>query len=740
MKQIQHVIFLVLLASSFSITAQSYLWPTDASKLITSNFCEFRPRHYHAAIDIKTWQKTGYKIFAIEDGYVYRIRVAATGYGKALYLHLNDGNYVVYAHLDGFSDALNAYSDSVRIANRSNILDTYPKAKRFPVKKGDFLGYTGETGIGVPHLHFEIRNSSHHPVNPLRYYSDQVEDTITPKSKFMAVIPQSSGTLINFQPDTLILPIKQSSKTEIEKPVYLTGKAYIALRSFDLANGASNGFDLYRAEMLINDSTVYKIAYNRFNYNETRLIEVDKNFSLHRKGYRVYHNFYKHPANKLPFYKNTATGGGLLSAKTLRNGKNDIVFRVYDFNNNLHEVRMTIIYHSPVMPEVYNTVRIDEGYLVAFKSKERFEEFKVERLNRNGKIIRAVNNAELEFKQKAKGENFYHVIIPHRHTNAQSYYRITAFGAAADPALPVVIFTDSLKHTQAQENIAPRARLKFFGNQVLIRSNIPLPNPLSGKITSYRYRPMEYLTQMNTTSLASYTKRYPDFEFISNEAKHWQSIAPQQQRVIRSSDDVVRVEFNQNASYDSLHAAIFRSSPTTRLPRNYPYLSDVYTVEPFDVPLNNGARIRMTLPDDIARQKGVGLYYKDRRRKSWKFLPSEFDGVRTFSAKILSLEKFVALRDTIAPSLRPINLSRFNESGGSITRLTFSVRDEMSGIYRETQIQVRIDGRWSLFEYDPEERLVYIHKRHIPRGKHVVKIVVTDNAGNSRTRSFDVRR
>lgn len=740
MTRLYNVLLLILFSLPSTVSAQDYLWPTDASKLLTSNFCEFRPRHYHAGIDIKTWAKTGFKIYAIEDGYVYRIRVAATGYGKAVYIHLKDGNYVVYAHLQGFTDELDAYTDSVRTTNRSNILDHYPKPTRFPVKKGDFLGYTGETGIGVPHLHFEIRNASHHPINPLRFYLDEIEDTITPKSKFMAVIPQSSSTLVNFQPDTLILPVKQSSITEIKEPIYLTGDAYIALRSFDMANGASNGFDLYRGEMLINDSTVYTIAYNKFNYNETRLIEIDKNFSLHRKGYRVYHNFYRHPANSLPFYKNTPRKGGLLSAKSLRKGENKIVLRVYDYHNNKHEISLTVVYYDPVVPEVYNTVRIDEGYLVAFKSKQTFEAFEVERLNSKGKVIRAVKNAELEFKQKSQGKNYYHVIIPHRHGGAQTYYRITPYGSSNEPALPVIIATDSLAYQESLQKIKPEVKLKFFGKETLVKSNVPLPDPVSGEIRSYQYRPFGFLTTFNPTEIAAFLKRHPEFEFLTKEARRWSAISPKQPRTIRSEDGVVRVEFGPNATYDSLHATIWRSSPTTRLSRKYPYLTDVYAIEPFDAPLDNGARLRFKLPGDIARAKGTGIYYKDRRRKSWKFLPTEFDGVKNFSAKILSLEKFVAIRDTIPPTLRALNLSRFNASSGATERLSFSVRDEMSGIYRETQIQVRINGRWSLFEYDPEERLVYVHRRHIPKGNHVLQITVTDNAGNSKTHSFNVTR
>ena len=157
MQSIQRMLFLfVFYLTVFPINAQEYRWPTDASNYMTSSFCEFRPRHYHAAIDIKTWQKSGYKIFAVQDAYVYRLRISASGYGKAVYIKLRDGNIAVYAHLSGFSPALQAYADSIRIARQNNILDIFPDPGRFRVRRGDYLGNTGATGIGVPHLHFEI--------------------------------------------------------------------------------------------------------------------------------------------------------------------------------------------------------------------------------------------------------------------------------------------------------------------------------------------------------------------------------------------------------------------------------------------------------------------------------------------------------------------------------------------------------------------------------------------------------
>ena len=77
----------------------TYLWPTDASKTVTAFFGEERPNRYHAGLDIRTYGKVGNKLFATSDGYIKKITVSTKGYGKALYLQLDDGintHYIIH--------------------------------------------------------------------------------------------------------------------------------------------------------------------------------------------------------------------------------------------------------------------------------------------------------------------------------------------------------------------------------------------------------------------------------------------------------------------------------------------------------------------------------------------------------------------------------------------------------------------------------------------------------------------
>ena len=56
--------------------------PLDIPTQLSGNFGELRPNHFHMGIDFKTKGVEGQKLLAIEKGYVSRIKVSPSGYGK----------------------------------------------------------------------------------------------------------------------------------------------------------------------------------------------------------------------------------------------------------------------------------------------------------------------------------------------------------------------------------------------------------------------------------------------------------------------------------------------------------------------------------------------------------------------------------------------------------------------------------------------------------------------------------
>src|SRR5690554_2261216 len=156
---------------------------------LSGTFGELRNDHFHSGLDIKTLQKEGIAIYAPADGYVHRIKVSHFGYGKALYIQHPNGYSTVYAHLKDYAGAIQEYVKKEQYRQQSYEVEMFPGVDVLKVRKGDLIGYTGNTGSsGGPHLHYEIRDASSRPMNPLLFGMD-IPDTRKPLINSVFVYP-----------------------------------------------------------------------------------------------------------------------------------------------------------------------------------------------------------------------------------------------------------------------------------------------------------------------------------------------------------------------------------------------------------------------------------------------------------------------------------------------------------------------------------------------------------------------
>ncbi|MDR0836500.1 MAG: M23 family metallopeptidase, partial [Tannerella sp.] len=72
-------------------------YPLDIPIALAATFGELRPNHFHAGIDYRTQGVSGHTIHAVADGYVSRVKVESSGYGKALYITHYNGYTTLYA-------------------------------------------------------------------------------------------------------------------------------------------------------------------------------------------------------------------------------------------------------------------------------------------------------------------------------------------------------------------------------------------------------------------------------------------------------------------------------------------------------------------------------------------------------------------------------------------------------------------------------------------------------------------
>lgn len=178
-----------------SPSGDTYLFPTNASHQITSGFADYRSSHFHGGIDISTNGKIGYPVFAAKSGYVYRISVSPFGYGKMIVLRHDDSTYTLYGHLSNFSRDIEQIVEFAQQQENKYSVDLRFKPGEVEVERGEIIAFTGATGVGGPHLHFEVHDKDYFMIDPLVYGTLDVPDYRTPRIYNVAVKGFLSGNV-----------------------------------------------------------------------------------------------------------------------------------------------------------------------------------------------------------------------------------------------------------------------------------------------------------------------------------------------------------------------------------------------------------------------------------------------------------------------------------------------------------------------------------------------------------------
>lgn len=100
------------------------------------------------------------------------------------------------------------------------------------------------------------------------------------------------------------------------------------------------------------------------------------------------------------------------------------------------------------------------------------------------------------------------------------------------------------------------------------------------------------------------------------------------------------------------------------------------------------------------------------------------------STKVSELGNFHIGVDTIAPVIRPINISE-NKVMTAIKRVDFKISDNLSGIQ---SFNAYINGEWVLMEYDSKSAsLWHVFETDLTKGRHHFKLIVKDGRENVKT-------
>lgn len=296
----------------------SFGYPLENNLKISGNYGEIRPNHFHAGIDFTTQGQMNWPIYAVEDGYVSRIKISPYGYGKVLYITHPNGYVSVYAHQNRFCWKINKYVEQKQKEELKNEIELFPSPTDLKIKKGELIGYTGNSGgSSGPHLHFEIREEkSEIPVNPLLIY--QIPDTVKPKLTHLALY-QIEDTMQLPTPQILTLDKKWKHHDSIEIKSSILGLGFVG---FDKENTYNNPNNIFAVEVSLDDKLIYTHALDKIDFDHGRFVNA---FSERLGGIKIQRCFTP-VCYKLPIYKYVQQKGW-----------------IYLNDNNWHLVKLKII-------------------------------------------------------------------------------------------------------------------------------------------------------------------------------------------------------------------------------------------------------------------------------------------------------------------------------------------------------------------------------------------------------------
>ncbi len=308
--------FIAALSPAFSQDGDGYymfpIKPGETNSL-SGTMGELRSNHYHAGLDIRTEGRIGLPVYAAADGYISRIAVSVGGYGNAVYIQHPNGTTTVYAHLDRFTDPHASFIRETQYRQQTFDINLYFDASDFPVKKGDVIAYSGNSGSsGGPHVHFDLRDSKQDLLNPLSYGFSEIKDNTAPVAISLALKTLDKESRVNGKFGRFEFKVRQEgNKFFIDEPLTACGNIGVELYAYDLLDNSRFRCGIKEITVKVDDQQTFKQDISTFAFSEQRNILVHMDYKAMRSTGKRYHKLYVDDGNFMRFYETNDRKGKL---------------------------------------------------------------------------------------------------------------------------------------------------------------------------------------------------------------------------------------------------------------------------------------------------------------------------------------------------------------------------------------------------------------------------------------------
>ncbi|MBX9783957.1 MAG: M23 family metallopeptidase [Chitinophagaceae bacterium] len=318
--------------------ANYFRYPLDIPLKLNANFGEMRPNHFHMGLDLFTLRKENLPVYAPADGWIAKIKVDPNGFGNAIYVNHPNGYTTLYAHMNSFpSQAIIAITEA-QYARQSWKGEVVFEKNQFPVKKGQLIGYSGNTGASAgPHVHYEIRRTNDDAcLNPLLFY--RLYDVTPPDVKKLAMYDRNQSTYEQGARTVALVKSKEGYMVSGGTVTASSDKISFAIVATDRITGVPNSNGIFEAVVYMDEEPVSGFQIDGIDYLQTRYLNAHIDYRVKAGGGSYYQHLSPLPCDRLPIY--FKKGDGLIHLDdTLTH---QIKIEVKDANDNTSSITFKI--------------------------------------------------------------------------------------------------------------------------------------------------------------------------------------------------------------------------------------------------------------------------------------------------------------------------------------------------------------------------------------------------------------
>jgi len=719
-------------------------WPLKSEIDLSSGFGDYRDDHFHFGVDLRTGGKQGKHVFAPVNGYVWRIRTSYFGYGKALYIRGDDGYTYVFGHLSKFADEIDNLLKKKQIESERYYQDIYLPDDSIRVEKGKLIAFSGQTGSGAPHLHFEKRKGDT-PLNPIKFGFDPDDNTRPTFSRFGICLADDRSLL----PSGLrklfvdVVPREKKGRFVVDTTFYLNCPFGMLVECFDQGRPGGMKRSVYKLSLYIDNDLYYRAVFDSLDFETNRSVSLEYDYLEAVAKRKHVRRLYTKQGNTFAGSKGREKGDGLFGedgtehvglhqgrvvAEDASGNESEMRFQflwgpsghVFDLDSTSKAAKDTTLFYFSPIPE-YDALDIDSVTALLNRGREwgRSPDVAIEYLD-NGRFVckvvgynvdRAVLRLELYAASGAViQDNLFNGL------RKKGSRKLSISHEILEDGLLVIIDVYSAKGAES--------RLELYWKDSLLGVEYP-----------------HYLNMTKHICFIPPEKRYARIDKLQAIMSHDTTFTGGESDSLNivvlgiEPEEEVRINkyFSLQAGQDFFYEPRFvelKWSPIlnkTTMRLN----SDHYQILPEAFVSRKNFEISYSIPWKTDINYKSGLCWLDKEENKWVWLDNSFED-NTLTAWSTGGGSFAAVIDYDPPTIRRLSIINGRQYRDPRPYVNFIIEDTLSGIGDDTAIRIEIDGQWLIPEYDPESgRCISRPLKPLEPGKHHLGIMVTDRAGNT---------